>query len=949
MDTKISPVTALSFFKETRIGNEPLPRPTTIQFEVNILSNTSALNTFSRNSSPQRRVIKTRPTFSNDEDYTSNLLASSGSIYFGAAKRYPRTIVWRILQERKVLELRSADLCKSDEEREEATITIQLVFSSPIKNGGVALVDAEDQGFLNLFVLTKEPQLLTFTLRREFFCYEAASEEDIGKWCKIFKPASFAISTPHHLIAPNPLQIAVSLCDGRLLNLTRKSGDDGSTWHESAYGNGQWTTFLGGLIPWQGSNTIRYDGTSLDPETATGLALSPDRRHVYAICLSHTLKVWNLDTAKSVFSVDLLGQPRDAQELPKIMLDPNALHRVQVFQAETMLNGDEYYVMTFSPHDLGQFKIWGVRDASQATRGIRDMFPEYIFLPPDPDPSLESKAIWKVADFKVNSARTGNGMEIWVMMRSNRLYRLYNLAFGMEEIGHQWRNNWMMTDLEMPDQIYPPLLSDSDPEDVTEMWLDLLSYPGRYPETVLETALAMYLSVNKAKNPSGSKRGFQERLWSAITSRVQSQSSATGGTDFQKYRKDINQEWTLFWQDVRDLNNSRWSILSFAFDETSNMPWLVFADGYSAIRRCSKLEIIAHNKHEELESTQLLEMPSIEVDDQAREPSPCELAVYISTAAALRQSFSHPLRQTCNRLLSSELWQEPFLSTPTRMQSFYEDANFVTEIGKDEVDDLESGLGAVGGYDGLDTGSFLAIINKLPNIMQAEVSGLVNTQFGRKVLVEGARQMIDLYERIVLDLLMLVIFINGEMYRGEKPLEGFDGARLYTALLDQLRKYQMMQWLAKNIRRTTKALSEDVGMSDLGSREVPSSPSQAVSTILEDLFVIDVKPQEYSEQSQSQALTQSIQDILQWVTGGNDFTITLDIVLVHVQCNLLANDNMDLALDFLRYQPSTAWATYIKGRLYLARLELATANIYFKKAAFQLCKSTLLSRSDKIR
>lgn len=941
MDTKISPVTALSFFKETRIGNEHISESKTIQLEVHTPSNTSALNTFNHNPRPRRRVLNKRPTFKNDEDYSKNLLANSGSIYFGTAKRYPRSIVWRILLDRKVLELRSADLCKDEEEKREATINIQLFFSSPIKNGGVSLVDAEDSGCLNLFVLTKESELLTFTIRREFFCDESASEEDINKWYKVFKPVSFAISAPHHLIATNSLQVVVSLSDGRLLSLTRKSGDDGSVWHEAAYGDGQWATFLGGLVPWQGSNTTKYDGTSLDSETATGLALSPDRRHAYAVCLNHTLKAWSLDTAKSVFSMDLLGQPRDIHELPKVMLDPGALHRVRVFQAESMLNGDEYYVMTFSPHDLGQFKIWGIRDPSQASRGIRDMFPEYVLQPPDPDPSLESKAIWKVADFTVNSARKGDEMEIWILMRSNRLYRLYNLTFRLEEIGHQWRNNWLMTTLEMPDQYSPPSISDSDPEDITDLWLDLLFYPGRYPESVLETALAIYSSAREVDTPSDLRIAYQERLWSAITSQVQRKPAEDGGIDFQTYRNDINQEWTLLWQDVRDLNNSRWDILALAFDEISNMPWIIFADGYSAIRRCSKLEMIAHNTHEELASTRLLETPSIEVDSQIGEPNPSELAVYISTAATFRQSFAYPSRQMNNRFLSSELWQQPLLSIPTRMQSFYENFNFEDEIGDVEIDDLESGLEAIGGYEGLDTNSFLAIIDELPKIMQTEVSGLVSTQFGRRALVEGAQQMIGLYERILLDLLVIVVFINAEVDREEKAFENFNGSRLYVALLDQLRKYQMMQWLAKNVRHSTNALSEDSDMGGSGSREAPAPIQGGISTVLEDLFVMDVKPQEFSEQSQSEALTKSIQDILQWVTGGNDSTITLDVVLVHVQCNLLANNNLDLALDFLCYQPSTAWATYIKGRLYLARFELATANIYFKKAAFKLCKPGL--------
>ena len=939
----MAPVMSLCLFKEIRIGNEAVAG-SVIQIEVPSIS---AAPTFIRNSHPKRRILQNLPSFKDDEDFAKSL-ASSGSIYFSATKRYPRSIVWRTFQRQKVLQLRSVDLSKHDQDIREATIVLQLVFPSAIRDGGVALVDAEDQDYLSLFVLTKGSDLYTFTLRRDSFCSAAASEEDIGKWCRIFKPSSFSISTPYRLFAANSRRLVISLSDGRLLHLTRKSEDDGSLWHEVTYSDGQWGSSLRSLVRWQGSNIVKFDGVALDQDTPTGLAFAPDAKHAFVVCLNHTLKIWNLDVPRSVFSADILGQNRDPHEILKMMLDPGTSYKVQIFQAETITNGDLYYVMVFSPHNLGQFKIWAVRDPDAGALGVRDLFPELTLRPPDPDPSPESKAIWKVADFKVNSAVKGRRMEMWILMRSNKYYRLYNLKFDIQNFVNIWGYDWSMTVLE-PQQPQPHVPADG-PEDIRDLWLSYFLHPGRYPETVLETALSMYTTTRKLNSPKKTKGSLPERIGSLIASNVRLEHDEEGNMDCEKYYAGINQEWYLFWQDVRDLTTSRWDALSFAYDENANMPWIVFADGYSAIRDCTGIEVMAHNARADLSrSMNLLESPSIEIDDGDKEPKlPDELAVIIQAAAAFRLGLNHSLRRTCSNVLTTELWQDPVFSVPVRMQAFYDRCNFAEEVTAKSISDLEAVLEPIGGYGGLETHSFLIILDKLTQLMSTDASDLTSSTFGLKVLVEGAQGMIDLHERILVDLLVMVVFVNAEIDTEENSMENFDAAQLYVILLDLLKQYQMMQWLAKNVRAEKDHGEIQSTTASLISRQTSTKPNEGnVSTILENLFAVDTKPQAYSEQSQSTALTHNIQDILRWTIGGNEPTVTLDRVLVYVQCNLLANNNITLASDFLRYQPSTAWATYIKGRLYLARGEFTEAAIYFKKAAYKLCKLLLVPKDSK--
>ncbi len=841
-----------------------------------------------------------------------------------------------------MLELRSVDLVMSDREHKEATQILQFGFPNAVRPGCVALADSEDQDSLSVFVLTKGNDLYTLNLQRDFFCHAAASEKDIEKCCKVFKPPSFSISTPHRLVAGSSLLLVVALSDGRLLRLARGKEGDGSNWRETTYNDGQWGSSLRGLVRWQGSNTVRYDGNALDQSTAVSLAFSPDRKHVFSVCLNHTLKVWNLEGTKTTpYSIDLLGQQREPHETPKMMIDAGTSRVVQVFQTEALMRGDEYYAATFSPHDLGQFKIWAIRDADEGSRGVRDLFPEATLRPPDPDPSPDSKAIWKVADFQLKGIGNRDRLGMWVLMRSNNRYKLYNIKFDLPDIVNAvWQDLWSVMASETLYQHPQPQISDLEPQDITEQWLDFVLRAGKFPKAVLETALSIYAAARKPDMSFNPKASLEERMCSVISSLVNLEQNQAGVMDFEGYRAAIHQEWKVYLQEIRDLNSSRWGILSLIYDDSAEMPWLLFADGCSAVRDCSKIELISQNCPRDLaKSMNLLETPSIEIDAGDMEPKlPDELSVLLEAAAAFRQSFSHTLRQTCEQVLATELWQDPSYTASVRIQSFYDQCNFSDEISDNAFNDLSAALKPLGGFSGLETDSFRTILNEINLMMSTEESDLLSTKIGLKVLAKGAQEMIDLHERILFDLLVLVVFVDMDVDPEETPLDSFNAAEIYVELLEQLKRYQMMQWLAKNIRVEPNKTMETSNSTSLAVRGVPASSDGAlVSTVLENLFAVDLKPRPYAMQSSGAALTHTIQDLLQWVNGGNDPSITLDSVLVHVQCDLLANRNIDLASDFFRYQPSTAWSTYVKGRLYLVRGEFTVAATYFKKAAYKLC------------
>ncbi|SLM35622.1 nuclear pore complex protein an-nup120 [Lasallia pustulata] len=929
----MAPLSPLCVYKENRVDLQPL-RPSSI-----VHVQLSALSVFGRGSqNGNRRVLTTLPRTENEGRFSERHLATSSSIYFRKSNRYPRSLLWRILENDQVLEIRSVDLSKSEQEHEDAAVILRIGLPSTIIQGGVALADPEDGDSLNIFVLTKGNELYTFSLRPEFFYRTAATEEDIGKWCKVFRPASFSISSPHRLVACSYLELVVSLGDGKLMRLARKAGSDGSTWHESTYNDGQWGSSLRGLIRWQGSNTVRYNGQALDQATAVAMASSPDGKHILSVCLNHTLKAWNLVTGKVGFIRDLLNQHRDPQDISKVMLNPGTTQVLQVLHAEGARNGDQYYVVTFSPQDGGSFKIWAIRDADEADVGVRDLYPEAALKSHDPDPDPNSGAIWTMADFRIKDAQGGEGLKMCILMRSNRQYKLYTLKFDLDDLPRAWHDGWVSTTLEAIDEEAHPRVWGTEPADAMDKWSDFLFRPGKFPDTVLDTALSTWCQSRNITLMVKDKKSIKERICSSVGSLVSLQQGGRNGINFHSYREAIDEQWNSFWNVIKDLEQRRWEIVSLSYDDHADMPWIVYTDGCSPVRSCSRTELIAHNDYNILKKNWMkIEIPSVEVDEDRESQEPEDLHQLIEAAAGFRHSFDYPLYQSCMTILNTELWQDASQSMPNRIQSFYDEANFAEEIGDRQCSDLATALDAIGGFDGLDTDSVYAIIEAFPTSISKEFSGLLSTSFGLKVLVKGVQEMIELHSRILVDLLILTVFVDVEMDREETPMKRFNGPQIYSKLLKMLRKYQMMQWLSKSTRPDTKESKDQPTAGDMmQSTKHPAADEVRVSTVLENLFATDTKPQSYLTQPESVALSQSIQDVLSWITA--DELVPLESILVHIQCNLLANGNIDLASDFLRYQPSTAWATYVKGRLYLARGEFSLAAINFRKAAFNLAR-----------
>lgn len=157
-------------------------------------------------------------------------LASSASIYFRKSKRYPRSFLWRIIEDGKTLSIQSVDLSRTAEKAHETSLALHLNFHTVIRPAGVVFTDHHGRHHLSVCVLMVSNELYTLTLRPDFFRQPSAAQESVEAWCKIQVPASFSFRYPHRIVAKSPQELLVSLHDGGLLRLTREDGEAGTSW-----------------------------------------------------------------------------------------------------------------------------------------------------------------------------------------------------------------------------------------------------------------------------------------------------------------------------------------------------------------------------------------------------------------------------------------------------------------------------------------------------------------------------------------------------------------------------------------------------------------------------------------------------------------------------------------------------------------------------------------------
>ncbi|KAG9232089.1 nucleoporin Nup120/160-domain-containing protein [Amylocarpus encephaloides] len=901
--------TPLCAYKEVRLNLEPSSQGSTVAIKI------PAHGTIWPGRTAQKRFqIIEFPVAENEEAFRHRYLATSASVYHRVHHSSPRSFLWRVLENGKALSIQAVDVSKPVKNALDAPLTLRFYFPSKIVPSCIAFSDSERHHALSVFVLTESNHLYTLNLRPEFFRKASSAEEDNLNWCKSYLPSAFSFKYPHRLVALHAGELLISLIDGGLLRLTLQEGG-GSDWKEVFYNEGGWSHSLRSLIPFHGSKTVTYEKQNLDVSTVTSIASSivevGTMPYAFTVSLDHQLRIWNLATGKLAYMGDIVNQYLDPKDAGKDTISPSLSQLIKVFCHEgTAL------CITYSPLRSGEFKFWDVTPTEDGIR-IDDKFPRCKLVPRAPTADL-----WTMADFSVIlDSLNPNVFSIWTLWKNNTTYRVQALDLegsSDDSVTKSWGNDWRAVATETIREMPTPTLFSGDSLDITDKWLEFLLAPGKFTTATIETGLAICES-NSGISKSRPKRSesLPERMCSVIASSNTLGRTSEGKMDYEQLRVAIESQWLRFYRLLGELDKQRGEAQSLVIDPHGNMPWVVLADGVTAVRDCSPLEKLWHSPKELSNGAHLVMAP-------------------ILAASELRESFSEQLSHTIKTQLLGELFEDSSSSGPASLRALYERCDFEHKIGDEDYTQLEDRLKEFGrGFKDITPGVYEAMLELMsPSDNLAGPSLHPLASFGNKMIVRGAQEIVELHRNICLDQIVLLILIEAEVNHTEEGIQ-FEITAVYNEFMSILKRLELISWLASNQislplekRERSNSITEKAP-----KKQGPTAETVTVlQGVLRHLFGL-------SNNKMSSAVTDVILSIC---VPNSEYEAPPAVI----QCFLLDHERPDLAMDFNRFADRDPFSIYIQGRACLASDDAQAAAMLFKKAAFGISFSDSKARGE---
>ncbi|KAI3331842.1 nucleoporin Nup120/160-domain-containing protein [Xylariaceae sp. AK1471] len=883
-----------TFFKETKLSFEPSSPAFVVDVNLPSIINPPK-NRRHANGSARRNV-------DNNTLRTQNC-ATASAIYHRRHYHYPRSFLWRVLEDNTILSLQTVDVCKS-EKASDTNLIINFSFPHAIRPACVALSDPPDHDALNVFVLDEAGQLYTLFLRPDSFRKRSFVEGGLGDACKIITLNAFhKFKTPYRLIAVNSDRLMVTLTDGGHIRLDRNKSHTApqSPWKETFYNAKGWIQGFKSII----ASSADYDTTAAAAAVETNLGLN-DASFLFTVCLDHRLRIWNLKNGQILGAMDLLNAVREPNETGKWRLDPTQTSLIRIVgQTE-----GKRLCVTYSPVGSGEFKFWKLESDDDNSVDVNDLYPDAHLIP---TPPLGSD-VWILADFCVTERDGGRGLQMWILWKNNIAYRVQELSFSVDELPEVWQNSWrsVYSNTSIPSAL---VSGPSDSVDASERWLQLILSPGRFPQTTLEAALNAYeQAIGDVENKSSrSGQSIAESICSAIASTSSLAKTSSGALDYEQFRASSEAQWRKFYRILIEIDKPRGEALALAYEPRSEMPWVVCAGSISAIRECSKLERIWHNP-------------------QARHAERSDLSSLIITGQNFVEGFSDSMLQICQSVLRAELFEETSKTDQERIQFFSDKAGFWRQISDEDCAQVTDVLGA--NFNVVTSNVYqqmLATCNETWSPRRPTEYPL--TDLGRRVIVKATEDVADLQWNVCFSQLILLVHMEFEFDRPEDALHNrVNIGAVYRSLLQALGRLQLVRWLA-NVRLPTPLSKTDRSNSVSGSSPVlVKRPSEEykLNTALEEsighlLGISDIGS------AHSLALPSVITKIVTNLCAPDS---DVELQPHYIQCALLVRDRADLALELAPFSDQDPFSVYIQGRVSLALHDYARATMYFKKAAY---------------
>lgn len=647
------------------------------------------------------------------------------------------------------------------------------------------------------------------------------------------------------------------------------------------------------------------DYTAAASAQVSSLGLS-DASFLFTICIDHKMRVWNPETGQILQTVDILNKEQSLQEIGKFTIDPSQTNLIRIVES----GPGQALCVIYSPIGNGEFKFWKVSAEHGFHVILDEAFPNDQFVPHAP--SLSDA--WTLADFGTSELDKG-ALRVWILWKNNTTYRVQRLQLALADMAGSWDAGcdavYFDSGLPTADTSGP-----CDPTDATEKWLEVILSPGRFTNSTLETALAIY-ERGLGKNAGSSSKGITsmpEAICSVIASTASLDRSQSGGMDYEQFRSSSEIHWRRFYRLVVELDKRRGEAVSLVLDSNTDTTWVVCADFVSTIRECSPLEKLYHN----------LSKP----DDNQR-----GAATLISTALSFLDVLPDNILQICHSVLRPELFEDTTKTDMERVQYFMDKAGFWRGLTEEDCTPVVDNLGQNFSLLSLD------LYEQIFELVTADYSTSRNirhplTEFGKKLAIKAVQESLELQWKICFSQLVLLVHMQYEYEQEEDALHyRLDVGDVFRKLVDVLRRLELLRWLSKTeicVPLRTDRSGSIAGASPSASKR--DGEDVQVITALEGSIGHLLGFADVRHEPLASSLTGIVANLC---SLGSD----IELSTAHIQCFLVKLNRADLALGLTPFSDLNPFSTYVQGRVFLALKDFSAATIEFRKAAVGLSKS----------
>jgi nuclear pore complex protein Nup160 len=707
---------------------------------------------------------------------------------------------------------------------------------------------------------------------------------------------------------------------------------------EKTFSDSGYFGFLKNKMPWVGSATIPYGHSSITHTTVvSAVAYRPAadkpsaQSLLFTVSVDHSLKVWSLEDGHLLRATDLLNEPPATSAKMKTWLDPSPAHLLTIID-RSFQPDHSFYLVSFSSAATGKFKFWAAShytdDDGQSGaqfKNLIDLYPEDTFNAKPPS----TTAPWIISEFRITPvpSQSETTFDLWVLWKSDTNFQVQNVRFDITDVKGTW-GNWTTA---TSDTLHPPKPATiaQTSEDVSEHWLQWILYPGRFPDTVLESAQCIYeANYNYSTPPSGaSPEPLPVKLTKTVSAAVQ-----VSPADVEKYCRELSNQWDRFSRLCVELDKQRREALSLVSDPSSGFVWTVNVDGITALRECTETEVIWHNfpMHKPNIETLSERTPKrLGAGLKANEFS--DAMMLVSAANELKASLEDSALDACVMRLQQEVVKDPLHSVSDSMWAFYERCleQEVPEEAHEKIEDL---------FNSMDNPemAYNSLMASLYHQQDSHIGSSRLTSFGAKVLVGGSQEVIHVNYELLWQLALLLVYLaSADDTREFSRISNPEG--LYHRLLGYLKEYEVLSWMARTSTQLTRDAADDdisLALTDLrvsGETTIArqSKRGSALQLLLPNSFGPSLPgPGKMSVVSLSLCIRK--------------FLATLDLYdrgngVTNVALALLNVNATGPATDFAKFLPSTAWGSYVKARIQLKARSYAMASSNFNKAAYGMC------------